>query len=180
MSVEICTYGQAVGKGICSGGERMYGSGNASFVVYEGDEWLGEISFNSRYEDSQVGDYNVLMIARLNVKEERRRQGIGGRLLQELLNNYGVNIIGLFTEIDNPAKDLYERVGFKVMEQGVDPDAWGSSVEEAEKVIYMERPAHEGQGNKLECTQREYYQTLFQSWEESSERLKGLKEAVNA
>jgi predicted N-acetyltransferase YhbS len=180
MSVEICTYSQAVGKGICSGGERMYGSGDASFVAYEGDTWLGEISFNPRYEDSGAGDYNVLMVARLNVKEERRRQGIGSRLLQELLNNYGVNIIGLFSEIDNPAKDLYERFGFKVMGQGVDPDEWGLSAEEAKKIIYLERPAQEGQGKRLKCTQQEYYQSLIKSWEESSERLKNLKEAANA
>jgi ribosomal protein S18 acetylase RimI-like enzyme len=56
-------------------------------------------------------------ISELYVDEQRRNQGIGGRLLreaEEMAATQGVTEICLETGIDNPARRLYERNGFVV------------------------------------------------------------------
>ncbi len=61
----------------------------------------------------------------IGVRQEARRQGIGGLLLRALLDEagrQGIAQVSLSVELDNPALRLYERLGFEKM--GREGDAW--------------------------------------------------------
>lgn len=53
----------------------------------------------------------------LNVDPARRGQGIGARLLEAVIALAGNRPVSLTTRIDNPARHLYERHGFEVVEE---------------------------------------------------------------
>lgn len=56
-------------------------------------------------------------LVELQVDPDRRNQGLGGRLLAEVervARGRGASTLSLTTQIDNPARRLYERSGFQV------------------------------------------------------------------
>ena len=58
-----------------------------------------------------------LKLIELNVDPARRGQGIGARLLEAVIDRAGNRPVSLTTRIDNPARHLYERHGFDVVEE---------------------------------------------------------------
>jgi ribosomal protein S18 acetylase RimI-like enzyme len=63
-------------------------------------------------------------LVELQVDPERRNQGLGGRLLDEVERNArerGAPRVSLTTQIDNPARRLYERNGYQVTAEKRDP-----------------------------------------------------------
>jgi ribosomal protein S18 acetylase RimI-like enzyme len=66
----------------------------------------------------------------LAVRPEFRRQGVGARLLRALLEQAGregIRRVSLSVELENPAQQLYQRLGFRRV--GRVGDAWTMLVE---------------------------------------------------
>ena len=53
----------------------------------------------------------------LHVDPTRRGQGMGGLLVDAVIDLAGTRAVSLTTRIDNPARHLYERKGFAVVEE---------------------------------------------------------------
>jgi len=68
---------------------------------------------------------NAYSIAELHVDPTYRSRGIGGAMLkyaEEQARHQGCRLMSLTTHIANPARHLYERHGFRVVETRTDPD----------------------------------------------------------
>ena len=68
---------------------------------------------------------NAYSIAELHVDPTYRSRGIGGAMLkyaEEEALDQGCRLMSLTTHIANPARHLYERHGFRVVETRTDPD----------------------------------------------------------
>jgi diamine N-acetyltransferase len=93
-------------------------SGNRiTFIYVENDEFIGEGSLVIRNDDP---DYTIpdkrIYLSRMIVKEEYRNRGIGGIILDYLIEyakKLGYNEISLGVDTDNIiARRLYEKKGF--------------------------------------------------------------------
>jgi ribosomal protein S18 acetylase RimI-like enzyme len=66
--------------------------------------------------DLKASDAGIHLVE-LQVDPDRRNEGLGGRLLAEVervARGRGASTLSLTTQIDNPARRLYERNGFRV------------------------------------------------------------------
>lgn len=101
-------------------GERI------TFIYSENDEFIGEGSLVFTHQDS---DYTIpnqrVYLSRMIVKEEHRNRGIGGIMLDYLIDyakDLGYEEISLGVDTDNlNARHLYEKKGFtEVLFEGED------------------------------------------------------------
>lgn len=84
--------------------------GRGGFVLVGRDESgiVGAVVMNKTGMSGYIPDYLLVYIA---VHNERRGKGIGGKLMKEALNSCKGDV-ALHVEYENPAKRLYERLGF--------------------------------------------------------------------
>ena len=97
--------------------------GDKGFVAHDRDQGkpLGAVWFRSPQKRSGDAEQPVPELA-FAVRSENRRQGIGAALLTHLVKaDPECSAISIPVARDNPAVRLYERFGFKVVEQK--PDA---------------------------------------------------------
>ena len=79
------------------------------YIAYVDEKILGYIEYNDIYE--------TIDIVNIFVKENKRREGIGEKLLRFLMNeNKDKNNITLEVNKENePALNLYKKLGFKIV-----------------------------------------------------------------
>jgi ribosomal protein S18 acetylase RimI-like enzyme len=95
-------------------------SGDIGFVAHDRDQIkpIGAVWFRSPESGSKPDAKSIPALA-FAVRPEHRRRGIGAALLTQLVKaNPGYSTISIPVSPDNPAVRLYERFGFKVVEQG--------------------------------------------------------------
>lgn len=90
----------ALNKGITPGGYIVVG--------YEGNEIVGAVVVNRTGMEGYIPENILVYIATHN---ERRGKGYGKKLMQATIDEAQGNI-ALHVEPDNPAKILYEKLGF--------------------------------------------------------------------
>lgn len=83
--------------------------GGFACIVSEGPEILGATILNKTGMDEYVPEYLLVYIA---THSDHRGKGIGKKLMQEAIANTKGNI-ALHVEPENPAKHLYEKLGFE-------------------------------------------------------------------
>ncbi|MHA7128750.1 GNAT family N-acetyltransferase [Algoriphagus namhaensis] len=86
----------------------VFEKGGSITVAHDGDEIKGAVVLN----DTGMGGFipeNILVY--IAVHPSTRGQGIGGKLIQEVQAKTSGDI-ALHVEPDNPAKRLYEKLGF--------------------------------------------------------------------
>jgi GNAT superfamily N-acetyltransferase len=81
------------------------------FIVMaaEDEEPVGAVVMLKTRMSGYVPEYLLLFVA---VRPDRRGRGIGGRIIMEAIERCDGDV-NLHVEYDNPAKRLYERLGFK-------------------------------------------------------------------
>ena len=95
-------------------------SGDSGFVAHEPDQSkpLGAAWFRYPAVDPNAPESSVPELA-FAVRSEHRRRGIGAALLTYLVKaNPECSAVTIPVSPDNPAIRLYERFGFKVVDQG--------------------------------------------------------------
>ncbi len=92
---------------------------NCEYLVVE----QGGIPVGRIYIDRRVDEIRIVDLALLT---EFRSQGIGGHLMQGILDEAQTKnqVVGIHVEHDNPARRLYDRLGFKMSERGEVYDRW--------------------------------------------------------
>jgi ribosomal protein S18 acetylase RimI-like enzyme len=94
-------------------------SGDIGFVAHDRDEVrpLGAVWFRSPETGATAGKKAIPELA-FAVRREHRRRGIGAALLTQLVkSNPQYSTVSIPVSPDNPAVRLYERFGFRVVEQ---------------------------------------------------------------
>lgn len=84
------------------------GKGGYILLATEGEDIAGVVVMISTGMKFYIPENFLVYIA---VHAERRNQGLGGKLIKQVFENTKGDI-ALHVEYDNPAKRLYERVGF--------------------------------------------------------------------
>lgn len=86
-------------------------SGKGGFVLtgYLEDQMVGALIMNKTGMSGYIPDYILVYIA---VDSKYRGNGIGAELIQKALSLVDGDV-KLHVEYDNPAKRLYEKIGFK-------------------------------------------------------------------
>ena len=95
-------------------------SGDSGFVAHDpgNTKPLGAVWFRNSKKDSGSATNAVPELA-FAVRAEHRRRGIGASLLTYLVKaNPECSAVSIPVAPDNPAVRLYERFGFKVVDQG--------------------------------------------------------------
>jgi GNAT superfamily N-acetyltransferase len=94
-------------------------SGDRGFVAYDAekrDELLGAVWLRSPPNEREAEATPELAFA---VKSGHRKRGIGAALLTQLVKaNPHCNAVTMMATAKNPAVRLYERFGFKIVQQG--------------------------------------------------------------
>jgi len=85
------------------------GKGGFVLVLHDGEDILGSVVVNDTGMEGYIPEHILVYIA---VDKKLRGQGLGSRLLKETIDRCDGDI-SLHVEYDNPAKKLYERLGFK-------------------------------------------------------------------
>lgn len=88
--------------------------GAAYQIVVAGGEDIGRLYVDRAREEIRLMEITLL--------PEYRGQGIGGRLVRALMDEAAASDrkVALHVEMDNPARHLYERLGFRpVKDQGI-------------------------------------------------------------
>ena len=81
-------------------------------LVFAGEDKVGVLKF-------QV-DENEIKIFQIQIHPDFQRQGLGGRVIKQLFTTYPNHDFLLSVLKDNPAKDLYQRLGFEYFDQDQD------------------------------------------------------------
>lgn len=84
------------------------GRGGYIIAAYEDEQLVGAVVMNKTGMSEFIPEYYLIYIA---VAASQRGKGIGSKLLQRAFDTADGNI-ALHVEYDNPAKRLYERMGF--------------------------------------------------------------------
>src|SRR6056297_3871839 len=84
------------------------GQGGFILVAYNDDEILGVVIINNTNMEEYIPEHILVYIA---VHEKTRGQGVGKELMQRVINHTNGDI-ALHVEPDNPARFLYQKVGF--------------------------------------------------------------------
>lgn len=98
-------------------------AGDLGFVANDAkrkDELLGAVWLRFPVADVKKGEELTPELA-LAVKPGLRKRGIGAALLTQLVKAHPHNMISMRASANNPAVRLYERFGFKIVEES--PDA---------------------------------------------------------
>ena len=83
--------------------------GGFALAAFEGKELVGAVIMNKTGMSGYIPDWILVYIA---VDASKRGKGIGKLLIEEVYKNCDGGI-KLHVEYDNPAKRLYERMGFE-------------------------------------------------------------------
>lgn len=86
----------------------VYNRGGFITVGHEGDEVKGAVVINDTHMSGYIPEHILVYIA---VDRSTRGQGFGKQLMQNVLERCDGDV-ALHVEPDNPAKRLYERLGF--------------------------------------------------------------------
>ncbi len=86
----------------------VFNSGGFIALAIENDAIVGATVLNETGMDSYIPE-NILVYIAVNASQ--RGKGVGKLLMQQALD-YAKGSIALHVEADNPAKKLYERLGF--------------------------------------------------------------------
>ena len=84
------------------------GTGGFILVAHNSDEILGVVIINNTNMEEYIPEHILVYIA---VHEKTRGQGVGKELMQRVINHTNGDI-ALHVEPDNPARFLYQKVGF--------------------------------------------------------------------
>ena len=98
----------AISKAIDYAFSEDPGRGGYLIVAYQDDNLAGAVLMNNTGMQEFIPEYYLIYIA---VDASKRGQGIGAKLLQKAFDTADGDI-ALHVEYDNPAKRLYERMGF--------------------------------------------------------------------
>jgi ribosomal protein S18 acetylase RimI-like enzyme len=93
---------------------REHYSDTERWIIERGDVRVGRIYLHYRSDDLRIVDIALI--------PEERRQGIGGTILRQLLDDAAAagRSVSIHVERNNPALHLYERLGFReINEHGV-------------------------------------------------------------
>lgn len=85
------------------------GKGGFVLVLHDGEDIIGAVVVNDTGMEGYIPEHVLVYIA---VDEKVRGRGIGSTLLEETIDRCDGDI-SLHVEYDNPARKLYERLGFK-------------------------------------------------------------------
>lgn len=88
--------------------EYVFKRGGFIALAVDNEQLLGATVLNETGMDSYIPENILVYIA---VHENQRGKGLGRQLMQKALEN-AKGSIALHVEADNPAKKLYERLGF--------------------------------------------------------------------
>ncbi len=88
--------------------DYVFNKGGFIALAVEGNELVGATVLNETGMDSYIPENILVYIA---VHKNQRGKGLGSKLMQKALDN-AKGSIALHVEADNPAKKLYERLGF--------------------------------------------------------------------
>ena len=91
---------------------REHFPGCEFLVIEEGTKPVGRLYIDRRPDEIRLVDIALL--------KDRRGRGIGGRLIQGILDEAANNglMVRIHVERSNPARRLYDRLGFMVEEEG--------------------------------------------------------------
>jgi len=84
------------------------GNGGFILVAHDEDEILGVVIINNTNMEEYIPEHILVYIA---VHEKTRGQGVGKELMRRVINHTKGDI-ALHVEPDNPARFLYQKVGF--------------------------------------------------------------------
>ena len=98
----------AIGKAIDYAFSSDPGRGGFVLLVFLEEELVGALVMNNTGMQEFIPEYILVYIA---VNAEKRGQGIGKSLIEKSFEASDGNV-ALHVEYDNPAKRLYERMGF--------------------------------------------------------------------
>lgn len=99
---------EAIGKCIDYAFSKNNGKGGFILTGYFDNQLAGVVVMNKTGMEGFIPENILVYIA---VDEKFRGKGIGGEMIKEALNR-SQGDVKLHVEYDNPAKRLYERVGF--------------------------------------------------------------------
>ena len=99
---------EAIGKCIDYAFSKKNGKGGFILTGYFDNQLAGVVVMNKTGMEGFIPENILVYIA---VDEKFRGKGIGGEMIKEALNR-SQGDVKLHVEYDNPAKRLYERVGF--------------------------------------------------------------------
>jgi GNAT superfamily N-acetyltransferase len=85
------------------------GKGGFITLVLEKDTVCGAVVMNKTGMEGYITPYILVYVA---VDASMRGQGIGGEIIKAAIGHAGGDV-ALHVEYDNPAKHLYERLGFR-------------------------------------------------------------------
>ena len=88
--------------------EYVYNKGGFITIAYEGDTIKGIVVMNETGMKAYIPENILVYIA---VHESQRGKGVGKKLMEKAIET-AKGSIALHVEPDNPAKRLYERLGF--------------------------------------------------------------------
>ena len=97
-----------IGKAVNYAFSKSDGKGGFLLEVFDDEQIVGGVVINDSGMSGYIPEYVLVYIA---VHENRRGEGIGRMLLEEAVKLCEGDV-SLHVEYDNPAKRLYERVGF--------------------------------------------------------------------
>ncbi len=86
----------------------VYNRGGFITVGHEGDDIKGIVVINDTHMDGYIPEHILVYIA---VDSSTRGKGYGRKLMEKVLGTCKGNV-ALHVEPDNPAKHLYEKLGF--------------------------------------------------------------------
>jgi len=98
----------AIEKAIDYAFSKDAGRGGYVVAAFEDERLVGAVVMNNTGMSEFIPEYYLIYIA---VDASLRGKGIGAKLLQKTFDTADGNI-ALHVEYDNPAKRLYERMGF--------------------------------------------------------------------
>ncbi len=98
----------AISKSIDYAFSEEKGKGGFLLAAYDDDRLVGELVMNSTGMEEYIPENILVYVA---VDGAVRNKGIGKKIVEEAVKESDGNV-ALHVEYDNPAKRLYERLGF--------------------------------------------------------------------
>ncbi|MHA7842464.1 MAG: GNAT family N-acetyltransferase [Winogradskyella sp.] len=111
LFVHLGKYGdskRAIRKAIAYAAKERAGLGGYIFTMVDDNEIIGAVIINQTGMDEYIPENILVYIA---THQEHRGKGLGRKLMQYAIDNCKGDI-ALHVEKDNPAKVLYEKLGF--------------------------------------------------------------------
>lgn len=99
---------QAISKSLEYCFSTESGKGGFLIVGKDDDELIGVVIMNETAMEDYIPPYILVYVA---VRADQRGKGVGAKIIKKALTEAGTDV-KLHVEYDNPAKRLYERLGF--------------------------------------------------------------------